>query len=112
MVKKDYIPDRGDLVWVNLNPQKGREQKGKRPALVLSPKIYNSKTGLALMCPVTSRAKGYPFEVSLGKSKIKGVILSDQIRTLDWQKRKTFFIGKARDEAVIEVQQKLLLLLK
>ena len=111
MVKKSYIPDRGDLLWINLNPQRGREQKGKRPALVISPKIYNNKTGLALMCPITSQGKGYPFEVPIENAKIGGFILADQIRTLDWQTRKVSFVSKIKDEILLEVQEKLLTLI-
>lgn len=113
MVKRDgYIPERGDLVWVNFNPQAGREQKNKRPALVLSPRIYNEKTGLALFCPVTSQIKKYPFEVPFTAAKIKGVILSDQIRSLDWQARKVRFIEKMPVKKVKQVQKKILLLIK
>lgn len=109
--KKMYIPRRGDLLWINLNPQKGREQKGKRPALVISHKIYNAKTGLALMCPITSKAKGYPFEIVLSGAKIKGVVLADQLRTLDWQTRGVSFIGKAEVETLAETQEKIMLLI-
>jgi len=107
MVKKSYIPNKGDLLWINFNPQRGREQKGKRPALVISPKVYNSKTGLALMCPITSQEKGYPFEVPIENTKIKGFILADQIRTLDWETRKISFISKTKKEVLLEVQEKL-----
>jgi mRNA interferase MazF len=112
MVNKDgYIPERGDLVWVNFNPQTGREQKNKRPALVLSPRIYNQKTSLALLCPVTSQVKKYPFEVLFGGSKISGAILSDQLRSLDWQARKVRFIEKAPADILKKVQKNILLLL-
>ncbi len=112
MVKKNYVPDRGDLVWINFNPQSGREQKGKRPALVISPKMYNNKTGLALMCPITSHEKGYPFEVSVENKKIKGFVLADQLRTLDWQARKVKYITKIKDEALLETQEKILALVE
>ena len=112
MVKKNYIPSRGDLLWVNFNPQSGREQKGKRPALVISPKIYNVKMGLALMCPITSQGKGYPFEVFVENKKIEGFVLTDQLRTLDWQARKVSFISKIKDEVLLEVQEKILTLIK
>ena len=75
MVKNFYIPDRGDIVWINFNPQKGREQASKRPAIVLSPKAYNQKTSLALMCPITSHVKGYPFEVVIEKKKIYAIMV-------------------------------------
>lgn len=83
MVAKPYFPDRGDLVWVDLTPTKGREQAKVRPAIVLSPKIYNQKTNLAIMCPITSSSKEYPFEVAVNDKKVSGVILSDHVRSLD-----------------------------
>jgi len=90
-----YVPAQGDLVWLEFSPQSGHEQAGRRPALVISPKIYNAKAGLALFCPITSQIKGYPFELALPqKMKIKGVILCDQIRSLDWRSRKAAKIGK------------------
>jgi mRNA interferase MazF len=78
MVSKKYIPERGDIVWLNFNPQTGHEQKGKRPAIVVSPKEYNEKVHLGLFCPVTSKEKDYPFEVKIKDGKIDGVVLSDQ----------------------------------
>jgi mRNA interferase MazF len=84
-----YVPDRGDVVRVSFNPQAGHEQAGWRPALVLSPKIYNAKVGLALLCPVTSQVKGYPFEVQIPDGHpVAGVILSDQVKSLDWRARR------------------------
>lgn len=112
MVKKKlYIPDRGDIVWINMSPQKGREQANKRPAVVLSPKIYNSKANLALMCPITSKIKGYPFEVIYSNKKIKGAVLCDQIRSLDWQARRASFIERTKPEILFQIQEKLLTLL-
>jgi len=90
-----YVPDRGDIVWLQFNPQSGHEQAGKRPALVLSPKAYNQKVGLAVFCPITNKEKSYPFEVKVGSSKISGVILADQVKSLDWRKREAEFIVKA-----------------
>lgn len=85
---KRYVPDRGDVVWLNFTPQAGHEQAGHRPALVLSPAAYNGKTGLMLCCPITSRVKGYPFEVPLDPvAGARGVILSDQVKSLDWKAR-------------------------
>lgn len=79
-------PDRGDLVWLNFSPQAGHEQAGHRPALVLSPERYNGRSSVALFCPITSRVKGYPFEVALPPAgKITGVVLADQVRSLDWR---------------------------
>ena len=88
MAASRYTPDRGDVVWLNLTPQTGHEQAGHRPALVLSPAAYNSKSGLMVCCPITSRVKGYPFEVAISTSNIKGVVLADQVKSLNWQARK------------------------
>ena len=110
---KNYIPERADIVWLNFTPQSGHEQRGRRPALVLSPKEYNSKVGLAIFCPITSNIKGYPFEVIIPDNiEIKGVVLSDQIRNLDWISRQAEFICKLNTNKFLEVQQKILLLLK
>jgi mRNA interferase MazF len=86
---QSYIPERGDVVWLDFNPQSGREQAGRRPAVVLSPRQYNRRSGLALLCPITSRIKNYPFEVRLPNTfDLQGVILCDQIKSLDWAARK------------------------
>ena len=107
-MKPESAPDRGDLVWIDLDPRKGHEQSGKRPALVLSPKAYNSKVGLALFCPVTSQIKGYPFEVGLPPGlKLQGVVLSDQVNSLDWRARKTRFADRVPDKTLREVLGKL-----
>ena len=83
-----YIPKCGDIVWITLNPQAGHEQAGRRPALVLSPTSYNDKTGLVILCPITSIVKGYPFEVLLPEGlPVSGAILSDQVKSLDWRIR-------------------------
>ncbi|HOP28430.1 MAG TPA: endoribonuclease MazF [Spirochaetota bacterium] len=111
MVNKSYIPERGDLVWLNFTPQSGHEQMGKRPALVLSPKEYNLKTGLAIFCPVTGKEKGYPFEVKITSKKISGVILSDQVKSLDWKSRNAEYILKVTASEIEEVLSKLKLLL-
>ncbi|PSQ85340.1 MAG: mRNA-degrading endonuclease [Bacteroidetes bacterium QH_2_63_10] len=85
---EEYVPRRGDLVWLNFSPQAGHEQRGHRPALVLSPRRYNERAGLALLCPITSRVRGYPFEVALPDTlETEGVVLADQVRSLDWRKR-------------------------
>lgn len=108
-----YIPSRGDLIWLTFTPQAGHEQAGRRPALVLSPQSYNGKVGLALLCPVTSQIKGYPFEVALPEGlSVSGVVLSDQARSLDWQARKAAFACTAPDEVLSEVMQKLATLLQ
>ena len=107
-----YVPKRGDVIWLNFNPQAGHEQAGKRPALVLSPEDYNRKTSLLIACPITSKVKGYPFEVPLDGKKIDGVVLADQVKSLDWRVRKTAFAEKAGVPVVKEVQNKLLLLIE
>ena len=102
-----FAPDRGDLVWINFTPQAGHEMKDSHPALVLSPKSYNAKAGLALFCPITSQIKGYPFEVALPKGlEIYGVILADQIKSLDWRARKVRRAGKVSAEVLSEVLEK------
>ena len=88
-----YVPERGDLVWLEFSPHAGHEQAGRRPAAVLSPKPYNSKVGLFLACPVSTQVKGYPFEVAIPQGfPIAGVILADQIKSLDWRGRKASYI--------------------
>jgi mRNA interferase MazF len=88
-----YVPRRGDLVWISLNPQAGHEQAGRRPAVVLSPETYNARVGLALFCPLTSRIKGYPWEVPLPAGlSFMGAVLADQVKSLDWRVR---FVEKA-----------------
>jgi len=104
---KMHIPEQGDFVWLDFDPQAGYEQAGRRPALVLSPKSYNQATKLMLCCPVTSRAKGYPFEVVIfGCSRLSGVILSDQIRSLDWMARNAEFIDRVSGAVLSEVAMK------
>lgn len=89
-----YVPEAGDLVWLNFDPQAGHEQAGRRPALVLSPKMYNQKSGLALVCPVTSRTKGYPFEVAVPSGHgVDGVILADHVKSVDWRARRAERLG-------------------
>ena len=99
-----YVPARGDLVWLSFDPQAGHEQAGRRPAFVLSPEAYNRKTGLFLACPVTSKIKGYPFEVPLPAGlPVGGVVLSDQIKSLDWKVRKAEFASRTPEDVVIDV---------
>lgn len=98
VTKPEYIPQRGDLIWLNFKPQIGREQSGRRPAIVLSNSSYNEIVGLAIICPITTKIKGYPFEVALpSKLSVSGVILADQIKSLDWKQRNAEFIGKLDD---------------
>lgn len=105
-------PDRGDIVSLQFDPQRGREQAGRRPALVLSPYSYNAKVGLAILCPVTSHAKGYPFEVALQKGmKTKGVILSDHLKSLDWQARGARIIERVPPSVLADALAKVELLL-
>lgn len=107
-----YVPERGDVVWLSLNPQLGREQAGRRPALVLSPASYNQKVDLAVICPITNQAKGYSFEVQLPQGlQVTGVILSDHIKNLDWRARNAEFICKAPDSIVEDVLDKIFALL-
>src|SRR5436190_22112077 len=96
-----YVPRRGDLVWLSFDPQAGHEQAGRRPAFVLSPDTYNRKTGLFLACPITSKVKGYPFEVALPSGLVvSGVILADQIKSLDWKARKAEFAAATGDDVI------------
>jgi mRNA interferase MazF len=107
-----YIPERGDLVWLTFNPQAGHEQAGRRPAVVLSPGAYNGKVGLALFCPISSQAKAYPFEVNLPDGlPIIGVILADQVKSLDWRERKVEKIAKLPDNIMKDVITKIGMLL-
>lgn len=99
-----YIPERGDIVWIDFEPTLGHEQRGHRPALVLSPKVYNQAVGLMLCCPMTSKKKGYPFEVEINKDS---VVLSDQVTCLDWQARKIKLKSQATAEQVQQVSAKL-----
>lgn len=103
-----YCPKRGDVVWLSFVPQAGHEQAGHRPALALSPEEYNRKVGLALFCPITSQIKGYPFEVQLPAGlKASGVVLSDQIKSLDWQARSAQFCCRVPEVVLDEVIKKL-----
>jgi mRNA interferase MazF len=108
-----YVPERGDAIWITLNPQAGHEQAGRRPALVLSPSAYNRKVGLAILCPVTNQIKGYPFEVRIPDGlKVKGAILSDQVKNLDWKERQAEFICRLPAGTTEEVLRKLNTLLR
>lgn len=107
-----WVPERGDVVWVDMDPQVGHEQSGRRPALVLSPARYNARAGLAVVCPITSRVKGYPFEVSIPDGlPVSGVVLSDQARSVDWRLRRAEFGCAAPSECVDEAAIKLTRLL-
>jgi mRNA interferase MazF len=106
-----YTPERGDIVWLNFTPGSGHEQKGKRPAVVISPKGYNEKVGLGLFCPITSKIKNYPFEVKIENDKINGVVLADQIKSLDWKTREIEFITQETSDKVNEIIDKISVLL-
>ncbi|MBI4502855.1 MAG: endoribonuclease MazF [Gemmatimonadetes bacterium] len=108
MVKHRYVPERGDLVRLAFSSASGHEQAGHRPAVVLSPAAYNGKVGLALFCPITSREKGYPFEVRLPEGlPVQGVILSDQVKSLDWKARRAKPVGQLSKAVIGEVLGKL-----
>ncbi|MBI3922671.1 MAG: endoribonuclease MazF [Armatimonadetes bacterium] len=110
---KSYTPDRGDVVWINLGPQAGHEQSGRRPALVVSPLAYNAKVGLGLFCPLTTQVKGYPFEVVLTReADSASVVLADQIKSLDWGSRKAEFMKKLPNPQVEEVLKRIRVLLQ
>jgi len=112
-MSKKYFPDRGDAVWLNFSPKTGHEQSGRRPAVVVSPKSYNKKVGLGLFCPITSQIKGYPFEVIIPAGvSISGMVLSDQIKSLDWRVRNAQFICTLSESTMSEVLKKLNTLLK
>jgi mRNA interferase MazF len=107
-VRRGAAPERGEVVWLSFSPQPGRKQAGRRPALVLTPAPFNSRIGLAFVCPVTTRVKGYPFEVALrGVEGVSGVVLVDQLRSLDWRTRRAEPAGRAPDSVMTEVVAKL-----
>ena len=104
----DYVPERGDVVWLNFNPQSSHEQAGRRPAVVLSLRAYNQKVGLAIFCPVTNQQKGYPFEVAIPAGlEATGVILSDQIKSFDWRVRQAEYLATLPGPVLEEIMQKL-----
>ena len=108
-----YVPARGDVVWLDFNPQAGHEQAGRRPALVLSPASYNGKLGLAIVCPITSRVKGYPFEVSIPSGfAVAGVVLADQVKNVDWQARNAQLLCSLPTATVAEALRHLAKLLQ
>ncbi len=107
-MKKGYVPERGDAIWITFNPQAGHEQAGRRPAVVLTSSAYNGKTGLAILCPITSKIKGYPFEVMLPNNlPVTGAVLSDQVKSLDWQARNAELICNLPDDTMTEILQKI-----
>jgi len=110
-VPKSYIPDAGDIVWLEFDPQAGREQAGHRPALVLSPASYNDKVSLAVCCPISTKVKGYPFEVAVETGKTTSVVLSDQVKSLDWRERKAKFKSKISLSQLRQVRENIKALL-
>jgi mRNA interferase MazF len=112
-VARPFVPDRGDLVWLVFDPRVGHEQSGRRPALVLSPRTYNRRVGLALVCPVTSHVKGYPFEVPLPAGlPVDGCILADQLKSLDWRERQARRIAPIPRDVLDEVLARIFALLE
>ena len=113
VARSAYTPERGDIVWLEFTPQAGREQAGRRPALVVSPASYNAKAGLLLACPITSQIKGYPFEVALPSGlKVQGAVLSDLVKSLDWRARKAKLICTIPPREMEWVTGKLLALVR
>lgn len=109
---KAFVPDAGDLVWLDFDPAAGREQAGRRPALILSPARYNGKTGLAIAAPITSHRKGYPFEVALpAGGSIAGVVLSDHLKNIDWKYRRAEYAGACPPAVLRDVEERVRLLL-
>jgi len=109
----DYVPGVGDVIWLNFSPQLGREQAGRRPAVVLSPRIYNENAGLAIVCPITSKAKGYPFEVPMPVgARIQGVVLADHLKSLDWRQRQAQKAGKLPAATLEQVRETIATLLQ
>ena len=112
MATRHYVPDAGDIVWLAFDPQAGHEQAGHRPAVVLSSSAYNGKIGLMVCCPLSTRIKGYPFEVAVQVDGQPGVILSDQVKSLDWRARQAKKKGTVSEEALVEVRAKIKALLQ
>lgn len=108
----DYIPKRGDVIWLDFNPQSGKEQAGHRPALVLSHESYNKKTGLGLFCPITTSVKGYPFEVAINTNEIEGVVLSNHVKALDWKARSAKYICKLDSISLNDVIERIEIIIK
>ena len=107
-----YVPDRGDVVWLEFDPPAGHEQAGRRPALVVSPRVYNRRAGLAVCCPITSQVKGYPFEVLLpDEFPVSGAVLADQVKSLDWRVRRAKRACAAPISVLAEAIEKILTLL-
>lgn len=112
MPARPFVPDRGDVVWISLNPQAGHEQAARRPAMVISPVAYKGKAGLAVLCPITNQLRGYPFEVPIPSGlAVTGAMLADQVTSLDWKARNAELIARMPSHVVSAVREKLLTLL-
>ncbi|MBN8828101.1 MAG: endoribonuclease MazF [Sphingobacteriia bacterium] len=107
----EYVPDKGDIIWIDFDPQAGSEQAKRRPAIVLTPKIYNKKTSLCIICPITSKIKNYPFEVKVKINNSASAILADHVKSFDWKARNAEFLQKAPKGVKQQVLEKLSLLL-
>ena len=106
-MKVSFVPDVGDILWMSLSPTSGHEQSGHRPVLTLTPAAYNAKRGLLICCPITSRIGGYPFEVAVDTEGISGVVIADQVKSVDWQARGTRLAGRVSVDVTLEVRAKL-----
>ena len=102
-----FVPDVGDILWMSLSPTSGHEQSGHRPVLTLTPAAYNAKRGLLICCPITSRIGGYPFEVAVDTEGISGVVIADQVKSVDWQARGARLAGRVSVDVTLEVRAKL-----
>lgn len=103
-----FCPDAGDFIWIELDPTKGHEQRGRRPAIVLSPRVYNERTGLCVACPITGQAKGYPFEVPIPSGQaVVGVVLADQVRCVSWTERNASLAGRAQSDLLEDVRERI-----
>jgi mRNA interferase MazF len=107
-----YVPRRGDIVWVDCNPVVGHEQGGRRPAIVLSARLYNLRSSLAVICPITSQSKNYPFEVLCVNEMVSGYVLSDQIKSIDWKNRKLIYIAKTQENVIKNIIDNLKMILE
>jgi mRNA interferase MazF len=108
-----YCPDAGDFIWIELDPSKGHEQRGRRPAVVLSPRAYNDRAGLCVASPITGHAKGYPFEVAIPSGhSVSGAVLADQVRSLSWPQRNAVLAGRAHADLLNDVREKIAALIE
>jgi mRNA interferase MazF len=112
MPRQGYVPDERDVVWLAFDPQAGHEHSGHRPALVVSPAAYNSRSGLMVCCPMTTRIKGYPFEVRTSIDGVESAVLADQVKSLDWIVRRARRKGQVDDAVMLEVRAKIKALLR